>query len=61
VTLAVWAVLDLDFPPRDTQLLSTCGEIAGGSARTDKVVPAVLAWENGSAKFGDAHGGDVFR
>ena len=49
----------LDLPARDSQLLTACGEVAGGSAWADEMVPAVLARKNRDAEFGDAHG--VFR
>jgi len=55
VAVAVGAVVALDLPPRDAQLLSACGEVAGGAAWADEVVPAVLARMGGDAEFGDAH------
>ena len=58
--MAVWAVVALDFPARDSQLLAACGEVARGSAWADQMVPAVLARKDRDAKFGDAHVG-VFR
>ena len=58
--MAVRAVLDLDLPSCDAEFLSACGEVAGGCAWADKMVPAVLAGENGDAQFGDTHDGDVW-
>ena len=58
--MAVGAVVALDFPSGDSQLLAACGEVAGGAARANQVVPAVLAREDRDAEFGDAHG-SVFK
>lgn len=58
--MAVRAVVDLDLPPRDAQLLAARGEVAGGCAWADKMVPAVLTREDGDAQFGDTHDGDVW-
>lgn len=58
--MAVGAVVALDFPAGDSQLLAACGEVAGGAAWANQVVPAVLAREDRDTEFGDAHGG-VFK
>jgi len=59
--LTVRAVVDLDFPARDAHLLTASGEVRRRCAWPDEMVPAMLAWKNRYAEFGDAHGGDVFR
>jgi hypothetical protein len=41
--MAVRAVVALDLPSRDSQLLSACGEVARRGAWADQMVPAVLA------------------
>lgn len=59
MALTVGAVVDLDLPPRDAQLLAARGQVCGGSAWSDEMVPAMLASLVGDAKLGDAH--DDFR
>jgi hypothetical protein len=61
MALAVRAVVALDFPTGDAQLLSTGGEVAGRAARADEMVPAMLARKDGNTQFGDAQGDDLFR
>lgn len=59
VALAVWAVVDLDFPSGDTQLLRAGSQIHGRGAWSNKMIPAMLAGLLGDAKFCDAHGGGL--
>lgn len=61
VALAVRAILALDFPTRDTQLLSTRGEVAGGAAGANEMVPAMLARKDGDTQFGNTHSEDMLR
>lgn len=53
--MTIRAVVDLDFPTRDTKLLTASSKVCGWSAWSDEMVPAVLASLVGDAKFGDAH------
>ena len=55
MALAVGAVVDLDFPSRDAQLLGAGGQVCGRSAWSDEMIPAMLAGLFGDAKFCDAH------
>jgi hypothetical protein len=62
MALTIGAVVDLDFPARDAQLLAASGQICGWSAWSDEMIPAMLASLVGNAKFGDTHvvaSGDV--
>lgn len=56
MALTVGAVVDLDFPARDTHLLTASSEICGGSTWSCEMVPAMLASLGGDAKFCNAHG-----
>ena len=54
--MTVGAVVDLDFPSRDTQLLGASGQIHGRRAWSNEMVPAMLTGLLGNAKFCNTHG-----
>jgi hypothetical protein len=56
MALTVGAVVDLDFPSRNTQLLGTSSQIHGRRTWSNEMVPAMLAGLLGDAKFCNAHG-----
>ena len=59
--MTVRAEVALDLPSCDTKLLSAGGEVARWAARTNKMIPAMLAWKHSDAQLCDAHGDDVFK